>query len=318
MDTDAMKAEQLPVTVIVPVRNEARNIAHCLETLGWADQVFVVDSNSDDGTAEIAGSHGASVVQFGYKGGWPKKKNWAISNLDIANEWILIVDADERITPELQGEIGRAIARADVTGFYVRWKFIFLGRWMKYSWNHGWMLRLFRRGHGAYEDLGMRGEGGWDNEVHEHLVVTGKTDILHNYLVHDSNQPLESWLQKQNQFSTWNAARRWKEREHRISWMGFFSRDPLARRKALKGLYLRMPLKPLFMFLHLYVVRMGFLDGKAGLYFCALRAIHELNTSAKMFEARTPARNATSSKVALSEGAEIVVSGRRDRDRRSR
>ena len=165
----------IPLTVIVPVRNEEKNIADCLETIAWADQIFVVDSQSEDRTEEIAKAHGAEVVQFHYKGGWPKKKNWAIRNLPIRNEWFLILDADERIDHELRAEIEDVIRRDDIDGYYLRWKFIFLGRWMKHCWRHGWMLRLVRTGKGEYEDLGMRGEGGWDNEVHENIVIEGGT-----------------------------------------------------------------------------------------------------------------------------------------------
>src|SRR5262249_14972048 len=153
------------VSVIVPTRNEEKNIDECLRSLAWANEIFVVDSHSSDATAKKAEALGAQVVQFEYGGGWPKKKNWAIQNLPIRSDWVLIVDADERVTPELRDEVKSAILDPTISGYYVRWKFIFLGRWMRHSWSHGWMLRLFRRGQGRYEDLQMRDEGGWDNEV---------------------------------------------------------------------------------------------------------------------------------------------------------
>ena len=168
----------------------------------------MVDSNSQDRTGEIAIECGAEVVQFIYDGGWPKKKNWAIRNLPIDTPWIFIVDADERVGPELAHEIAGAIQSTEVNGYYVRWKFMFLGQWMKHSWSHGWMLRLFRKGVGEYENLGMKDEGGWDNEVHENIVVEGSTAKLRNYLLHESNQSLSYWIAKQNQFSDWNAVRR--------------------------------------------------------------------------------------------------------------
>ncbi len=275
----------LPISVIIPVRNEERNLQDCLDSVTWTDDVFVVDSHSFDKTPEIATSRGAQVVQFQYDGGWPKKKNWSIKNLPIRHPWILILDADERITPELRDEIALAIQRDDVDGFYLRWKFIFLGRWMRHSWSHGWMLRLFRTGCGEYEDLGMRNEGGWDNEVHENIVVSGRTACLKSYLLHESNQDLEFWIRKQNEFSTWNAVRRLRQLHESVPpLLILFSRDPLQRRRLLKALFLRLPGKPVLMFLYLYLCKFGFLDGKAGLYFCALRAAHELNVNAKVFE----------------------------------
>ena len=89
--------ESLPLTIIIPTRNEEKNIADCLGSAQWADQVFVIDSHSKDQTQQIAESMGAEVVQFQYDGGWPKKKNWAIGNIPIRNDWFMILDADERI-----------------------------------------------------------------------------------------------------------------------------------------------------------------------------------------------------------------------------
>lgn len=262
-------AARLPLTVIIPARNEERNIAQCLDSVSWADQVFVVDSRSSDRTRELSEARSATVVDFHYDGGWPKKKNWAIRNLPIRNEWIFILDADERIDEDLREEIGKAMEVPGINGYYVRWKFIFLGRWMKHCWRHGWMLRLFRKGSGEYEDLGMRNEGGWDNEVHENIVVEGRTAKLHNWLIHESNESLSYWIRKQNEFSDWNAVRRHAQlREPLPSWRSLLSHDPLERRRFLKALYLRLPCKPLLMFLYLYIVRLGILDGKEGYYFC--------------------------------------------------
>jgi glycosyltransferase involved in cell wall biosynthesis len=283
-----VKREKLPVTVIIPTRQEALNIEECLASVSWADQIFVVDSQSTDSTIEKAEALGATVVQFKYQGDWPKKKNWALKTLSIRNPWTLMLDADERVGPALADEIAKAIDRPEIDGYYIRWKFMFLGKWMKHSWRHGWMLRLFRTGLGEYEDLGLREEGGWDNEVHENVRLSGKSGRLRNYLLHDSRASLESWIAKQNAFSTWNAARRLQNGgpTHRHNYKNVFSTDPLAQRRSLKAIYLRLPGKPFLMFLYLYLLRGGFLDGRAGYYFCALRASHELNIEAKMYESR--------------------------------
>src|SRR3954470_18002701 len=107
LDRCAFKA---PVSVIVPVKNEAENLRRCLPALEWADEVFVVDSQSSDETAVVAREHGATVVQFHFSGTYPKKKNWALENLPFRNDWVLIVDADEIVVPELAEEIARRIA----------------------------------------------------------------------------------------------------------------------------------------------------------------------------------------------------------------
>lgn len=147
------------------------------------------------------------------------------------------------------------------------------------------MVRLFRKGSGEYEDLGMRGQGGWDTEIHENLVVSGRTRCLRAWLLHESRQDLAYWIQKQNVFSDWNAARRLGQLEEPIPPLAdLVCLDPLRRRKWLKALFIRLPAKPILLFMYLYVVKLGFLDGRAGLYFCALRAAHELNTVAKLYE----------------------------------
>src|SRR5271165_2869089 len=108
-----------PVSVIVPVKNEAENLARCLPALAWADEVFVVDSQSSDQTAEVAERSGASVVQFHFNGTYPKKKNWALENLRFRNEWVMIVDADEVVISELALEIAGRIARDEADGYYL-------------------------------------------------------------------------------------------------------------------------------------------------------------------------------------------------------
>jgi glycosyltransferase involved in cell wall biosynthesis len=276
---------KIPVSVLIPARNEEENLAACLVSVKWADEILVIDSMSTDNTGKIAQEYGAKLYQFSYNGGWPKKKNWALKNLPIKNDWVLILDADERVASQLQAEISEAIKNEQINGYYLRWKFMFLGKWMKHCWSHGWMLRLLRRGMGEYEDLGMRDEGGWDNEVHENIIVSGKTSCLRSALLHESNQCLSHWINKQNQFSDWNAVRRIQQlKDEKLPVSSILSRDPLQRRKYFKALFIRIPCKPLIMFVYLYFLKLGILDGISGFYFCLLRATHELNISAKIYE----------------------------------
>lgn len=116
------------VSVLVPVKNEANNLRRCLPALAWADEVIVVDSQSTDETVSVAVQHGASVVQFHFNGTYPKKKNWALENLPFRNEWVLIVDADEVVVPELAQEIIRRTSLDEADGFHLNMKYFFLGR----------------------------------------------------------------------------------------------------------------------------------------------------------------------------------------------
>src|SRR5690349_14002470 len=116
-------ASKFAVSVVVPVKNEADNLRRCLPALDWADQVFVVDSQSSDDTAAVALEHGAQVVQFHFNGTFPKKKNWALENLPLRNEWVLFVDADEVVVPALAQEIGTRTASDEADGFYLNMKY---------------------------------------------------------------------------------------------------------------------------------------------------------------------------------------------------
>src|ERR1700704_5013958 len=112
------KLPQVPVSVIVPIKNEAANLRKCLDSIKWADEVFVVDSQSADGSLAIAQEYGAQVVQFHFKGTWPKKKNWALENLPFRNEWVFILDADEVLPPEAREEFAHAVGNAGETAGY--------------------------------------------------------------------------------------------------------------------------------------------------------------------------------------------------------
>src|SRR5687768_969545 len=124
--------KDVPVSVIVPVRNEAANLARCLDSVKWADEIFVVDSQSTDETAQIAKARGAKVVQFDFNGTWPKKKNWALENLPFRNEWIFILDADEVLPPAAEGEFASTIANpGEVAGYWINRRFMFMGKWLR-------------------------------------------------------------------------------------------------------------------------------------------------------------------------------------------
>ncbi len=198
----------VPVSVVVPVKNEAANMARCLEHLAWADEVFVVDSASTDGTCKIAESYGARVAQFQWNGKYPKKKNWALGNLPFRNQWILIVDADELIVPELAAEIGRVVhSPGGGLGSYINRRFIFMGKWIRHcGYFPSWNLRLIKRGHGEYEKISQTGDTkSGDNEVHEHVLCDGPTGWLKNDMVHEAFPSIDVFMEKHDRCSNWEA-----------------------------------------------------------------------------------------------------------------
>ena len=282
LNTSSVKAK---VSVLVPVKNEAANLRRCLPALAWADEVIVVDSQSSDETARVALEHGASVVQFHFNGTYPKKKNWALENLSFRNEWVLIVDADEVVVPELAEEIARRTSRDEADGFYLNMKYFFLGRRIRYcGYAEAWNLRLFKHRLGRYEKMPVApGARTGDNEAHEHVELKGRALRLTHELDHHAYPSIAVWVEKHNRYAVWEAAM--YER---------FLREPIPSnigrgkrfKRLLKKVYLRLPMRPLVRFFYAYVFRLGFLDGRPGLVFCSLLAFYDFLAWANVYEAR--------------------------------
>src|SRR6266849_9012176 len=269
-----MTTATLPVSVIIPTRNEARNLPACLAALQNFAEVCVIDSQSTDKTIEIARHHGSMVVQFHYQGGWPKKRQWAMDTLPLTYDWILLVDADEALTPELAEEIKQAIEDPRFDGYYIALQMFFLGRALRHSGAGFYKLSLFRRGKGRFEcrlkdqDISM-----CDMEVHEHVVVEGQTAKLRNPLLHHNVESLSHYIQKHDEYSNWEA---------RVWLLGEANSGELSpslfgtqaqRRRWLRQKFFRIPGSPVLFFLYKYVFRMGFLDGVPGLIFCGLQGV---------------------------------------------
>lgn len=280
---------KLPVSVLIPAKNEEENLPACLDSVARADEVFVVDSQSSDRSAEICQQHGAQVVQFHFNGRWPKKKNWSLENLPFRNEWVLIVDCDERITPELWDEIAIAIQNPDFNGYYLNRRVFFLGTWIRHGGKYpDWNLRLFRHQKGRYENLNteeIRNTG--DNEVHEHVVLEGKVGYLKNDMLHIDFRDLFHWLERHNRYSNWEA----RVYYNLLTGMGeggtiganLFG-DSVQRKRFLKKIWVRLPFKPFLRFVLFYFIRLGFLDGRAGYIYGRLLSQYEYQIGVKLFE----------------------------------
>ena len=281
---------RLPVSVIVPVKNEERNIRACLESVAWADEVWVVDSHSFDHTLEIASSYTDRIVQFDYSGGFPKKKNWALANLPFENEWVLIVDADERVTFELETEIRELMNHPnEADGYYINRKLIFLNRWIKHcGWYPSWNLRLFKHRLGRYECLDTEEiEETGDVEAHEHIILEGHAAYLQNDLIHEDFKSIYHFIERHNRYSNWDARvyhnlAGGRDGSHSIGYSIFGS--PLERKRFIKRLWTKLPLRPLMRFVWMYLIKLGILDGRPGLIFCTLMTMHEAVISAKIYE----------------------------------
>ncbi len=276
----------VPVTVILPVLNEERNLSAALDSVVWADEVVVVDSGSVDRTVDIALAAGSTVVHFDYSGSGPRKKSWALANLEPRNAWVLLLDADERVTAPLRDEIAAAIAADDRDGWYIDREFVFMGRRLR-CFSPNWNLRLFRRGLARIEDLELAElSGTGDNEIHEHVEIDGTLGFLQTPLLHDDDRGLTAWLDRHNRYATWEAHlyRRFRSEPIGVGPVEFARLDPFKRKRVLRRLWVRIPLRPLVRFFVWYVLRRGFRDGRQGFTFCVLMAYYEFVIGAKLRE----------------------------------
>jgi putative colanic acid biosynthesis acetyltransferase WcaF len=267
------------VDVLIQTHNEELNLPHTLQSVnGWANRVFVVDSGSTDRTREIAAAHGAIVVQKAWEG-YARQKNWALANLPFESPWILILDADEAVTPQLKDEILEVVSRpaqnVREAGFFLNRVTVFMGREIHHcAYFPAWNLRLFKRGAARYEE----------RNVHEHMIVDGMTGHLRFLLRHEDRRGLEHFIAKHNRYSTLEALEIYRHRER---WPGVwrFLNERVARRRYVKYCIApKLALPWFFRFVYMYFIRGGILDRQAGLTLCLFISTYELFIRAKYNE----------------------------------
>ena len=243
----------MPVSVVIVARNEAADIAACLQSVAWADERLVVDTGSEDATRELAAAAGARVVGCEWRG-YGATKDWAFTQAE--GDWILSLDADERVSEELAAEI-QALTRADTAGtpaYEMPRRFHFMGRWLRHGGCYpDWQLRLFSRGRAEYgQEL-----------VHERLKVDGAVGRLKGHLDHYSYPTLSEYLTKLDEYSTL-----WAQQAHARGRRGRWYHS-LSLATGFAGRY---------------VAKGGFLDGRAGLTWALLGGMHSYFKYAKLAE----------------------------------
>lgn len=290
----------IPISVVVMTRDEAVNLAHCLAPLRRFAQVFVVDSASTDGTPDIARAWGATVTPFRWNGRHPKKKQWCLENLPFAHDWVLYVDADERLTPALVDELAGLMARGPAcAGYIVAGRPVFLGRRLRFGAGNAKLALLDRRRARFPEVPDLDVAAMWEVEGHYQPLVDGPVGRLRAPLLHTDDKPLAAWFDRHNRYSDWEAALR---ADGRMAALIALDRP---RRRLLKRLLHAMPLRPLAVFLHAYVLKLGFLDGAAGLHHALARAFYywqigvKTRQAASLTASRSPPSALTRSKVRL-------------------
>ena len=260
--------ECLPdLTIAIPARNEERNLSVCLKAIGpdFASSVVVIDSASTDATAAVARRHGAEVIDFNWDGGFPKKRNWFLRHHTPNTPWVLFLDADEILTPQVKREIAEALQDTNHQGFLLSYTNYFLGRRLR----GGYPLRklaLFRVGEVEYERIEEDHWSVCDMEVHEHPIVAGSVGLIRSRIDHRDLRGIDSYLRKHNDYAAWEAQRLFSHRH-----------DPLAKARwkphqRLKYRLITSPWGGLAFFLGSFFIMGGWRDGGVGFAFCLLKA----------------------------------------------
>lgn len=243
-----------PVSAVLITRNAAAQLEDCLASLAFADEILIVDSGSDDGSLEIAARRGARVLQKGWLG-FGRQKQYAVEQ--AANDWVLCVDADERVSGELAASIAAALAAPQSPVYRMARRNRFLGRWLAHGEGYpDWSPRLFDRRQARWSD----------DPVHEKVLYAVTPGTLEGDLLHESATDLADYLAKQNRYTTL-AARQ------------LFERGQRAGAAALV-------LSPLVRFVKMYFLRLGFLDGLPGLIHVSIGCASSFIKYAKLIELR--------------------------------
>jgi glycosyltransferase involved in cell wall biosynthesis len=264
----------VPVSVVVLTLDEEPNIRRCLASVAWADQVVVVDSGSADDTVKLALEAGAEVVEQPWQG-FSAQREFALRLPDLRHDWVYFVDADEWVSPQLAAEIAAVLADPRCAAFTHRVRLVFMGTWIRHcGWYTGsWRAKLIDRRHAR-----------WDhNPVNERVCVSGPVRRLDHDLVDEDRKGLAAWLHKHVRYAQLEAGLRARPAPLPLRIRAIRRREdsrPLARAVVKDLIYPYVPAKPAALFLYMYVARLGFLDGGAGLRFCLLHAWYEVTVAA--------------------------------------
>ena len=256
------------ISILILTRNEEQDLPGCLESVGWSDDVHVLDSCSTDATAAIAQRAGALVTRRPFDN-WAAHQNWALANLPFRHPWVFYLDADEVMTPGLAAAARSAVVNpGEMVAFQVRRRDFFLGTWLRHVQMNPFYLRLFRPGSMRYERL-----------VNPVSIPEGPTGRVEGYLDHfPFSKGMSQWLTRHNAYSTLEAQQILANRASGAAFrplLAFTARTREQRRSQRKEVFYRLPVRPLIKFLLLYIGKRGFLDGQAGLVYATLQAIYE-------------------------------------------
>lgn len=278
----------IPVSVLVITKDEERNIRSCLESVKWADEIIVVDSQSADGTVAIAKEYTDKIYLYS-QDIVCRKRGWALEKASFSNDWVLMIDADEQATEAFREELREIVLNEEkFAGYQVRYKYSFLGREIRFG-DPVLKTVLFRRSRSQVETLQLpeRINAPLIETAHEQPVVDGKIGRMRSFLVHEDKRPLHYCFARHNDYSTLEASMLLRDNPKEAFYDEILSERGVTyqkTRRMAKHIFLRMPLKPLIYFLYSYILRLGFLDGYAGLVYNLCKAIYAFQIEVKLYE----------------------------------
>lgn len=260
------------IAAVIMTKNEELNLPACLKSLqGWCHPIFVVDSGSTDRTESVARKFGAEFISHTWETA-AKQWNWSLAHLSIPTEWVLALDADQRVTPELQQEIVRSLPKTllKIGGYYLPRKFFFRGRWLRHGgfWPKH-LLKLFRKGAALSDER---------EKIDFRFYVRGETGRFRNALIEDNlkERDITFWLRKHVYFINVQAQEEYLRRHSRVGWNLTPSLwgNPDQRTLWFKNWWYRLPprLRPFLYFPYRYILLLGFLDGPQGALYCFLHS----------------------------------------------
>ena len=265
------------ISIYILTYNEEIDIAACIESAMLSDDVIVVDSLSSDRTIEIANRYPVRIVQHKFES-HGQQRTWMLQSVPAKHDWVYILEADERMTPELFQECLQATHSQEYIGYYVAERVMFLGSWIRRSTQYPrYQMRLFRKDKVWFTDYGHT----------EREVCNGATSFLQETYPHYTcSKGLSRWIEKHNRYSTDEAKETLRQlQQGNVNWQDlFFGQSEVERRRALKDLSLRLPFRPLIRFIYMYFLLGGILDGRAGFAWCTLQAFYEYLIMLKVWE----------------------------------
>jgi len=256
---------RMPITVVIPVKNEEANLGHCLQRLDRFAEIYVIDSASSDRTRTIAQQFDAHLVDFVWDGKYPKKRNWFLLNTPPKQPWVLFLDADEFVDDAFCDAVEKAIRDDSKNGYWLTYTNYFLGRALRHGVTQR-KLAMFRLGKGLYEKIDEDSWSALDMEIHEHPIVEGPVGEIASAIDHRDYKGLARFIERHKDYALWEARRYAKLRGDAEAWHHLTKRQQFKYRHLSKWWY------PWFYFGVTYFAKLGFLDAGAGFHYAAFKA----------------------------------------------